>query len=103
MAGKKRDLVLEASIAAKSLQLDEIKTISKAWLQFDLNGDGIVSTREVHNFLANLNINIPDSEKEHIEKVLDKNGNGTIEFIEFVIAYEKGLFKNLQSQQQKKF
>ncbi|CAF0714319.1 unnamed protein product [Brachionus calyciflorus] len=90
-----RDLVKEAAEKAKNLQLEEIKTIKSAWDKFDLNGDGTVSTQEVDKFLDCLNIHIPESEQQKIIQQLDKNGNGTIEFVEFVINYEKGLFKNL--------
>ena len=67
----KRDLVLEASAKAKSLQLDEIITIRDAWLKFDINGDGEVSTEEVHDFLKLL-FEIPDEDKETIVKALDR-------------------------------
>jgi Ca2+-binding EF-hand superfamily protein len=60
-----------------------------------LNGDGVVKTAEVYAFLSHLKIVVPEDKKHLIVKELDRNGNGTIEFIEFVLAYEKGLFKNL--------
>ena len=48
------------------------KEIKAAWDKFDLNGDGTVSTSEVHDCLKNLNINIPDSQKKRIESELDR-------------------------------
>jgi Ca2+-binding EF-hand superfamily protein len=69
--------------------------IKAAWDKFDLNGDGVVKTSEVNEFLSHLNIVLPEAKKQHIVKQLDRNGNGTIEFVEFVMSYEKGLFKNL--------
>jgi Ca2+-binding EF-hand superfamily protein len=90
-----RDLVLEASQKAKNLQIDEIHRIKAAWDKCDLNHDGTVSVTEVDKFLSNLNISLPQSRRAEIIKALDRNGNGTIEFVEFVVNYERGLFKNL--------
>ncbi|RNA17416.1 calmodulin [Brachionus plicatilis] len=87
-----RDLVQEAAGRAKNLQVEQIKTIKEAFDQFDVNGDGTVSINEVDKVLDTLSIHIPESEQERIIQTLDKNGNGTIEFVEFVINYENGLF-----------
>lgn len=67
--------------------------IKNAWDKFDLNGDGEVSTREVDKFLAHLSIKLPDSERQNFIHILDRNNNGTIEFVEFVKVYETGIFK----------
>jgi hypothetical protein len=54
-----------------------------------------LTTDEVENFLAQLRKKIPDGQKQRILEQLDRNHNGTIEFIEFVLAYEKGFFVNI--------
>jgi hypothetical protein len=37
-----------------------------------LNGDGVVKTSEVNEFLSHLNIVIPEAKKQQIVKELDK-------------------------------
>lgn len=73
------------------------KGIKAAWDKFDLNGDGTVSTSEVEAFLSQLNIKLTADKKDEIVTKLDRNGNGTIEFVEFVKNYEAGLFKDLSA------
>lgn len=51
-----------------------------------------MTTNEVYQFLSKLDINVPEAERERITNDLDRNGNGTIEFVEFVKSYAKGLF-----------
>jgi Ca2+-binding EF-hand superfamily protein len=71
------------------------KEIKNVWDKFDLNDDGILTMNEVETFIRMLGKKIPDGQKQRILEQLDRNHNGTIEFIEFVLAYEKGFFLNL--------
>jgi Ca2+-binding EF-hand superfamily protein len=48
------------------------KAIKTAWDKFDLNGDGEVSTSEVEQFLAQLDIKVAASQKERILNELDR-------------------------------
>jgi Ca2+-binding EF-hand superfamily protein len=48
------------------------EAIKAAWDKFDLNGDGEVSTNEVEQFLAQLNIVVAASQKDKILNELDR-------------------------------
>ena len=91
-----RDLVSDASKAAKHMQLHEIQSklylilfskgklysnvnkklfkqgIYDHWKKFDHNKDGSVKTYEVHEMLERMNIRIPDDKKKEIEETLDR-------------------------------
>ena len=49
-----------------------IKEMGQAWMSFDLNGDGIVTTKEVFVVLGKLKINIPLEEQHKIVNALDR-------------------------------
>ena len=46
--------------------------MGQAWMSFDLNGDGIVTTKEVFVVLGKLKINIPLEEQHKIVNALDR-------------------------------
>lgn len=52
--------------------LNLIKGIKAAWDKFDLNGDGVVSIKEVDEFLKHLNIYVPLNERKNIQTHLDR-------------------------------
>ncbi len=57
---------------ALNLSLFVFEAIKAAWDKFDLNGDGEVSTNEVEQFLAQLNIVVAASQKDKILNELDR-------------------------------
>ena len=68
---------------------DRRKELQEAFEIFDLNKDGSISKKELENILRSLN---EDPEEEEIQQLLDEvdvDGNGEIDFEEFVALMGK--------------
>ncbi len=72
MGSSKEDLVSKASAQAKNLQVQQIEDIASAWLKFDADGNEVISTGEVANFLQHLSISMSQEEIENLVSTLDK-------------------------------
>lgn len=46
--------------------------MANAWKKFDINGDEVIKAEEVEQFLADLNINMPEEAREEFVASLDK-------------------------------
>eukprot|EP00455_Lapot_gusevi_P056497 TRINITY_DN9407_c0_g1_i2.p1 TRINITY_DN9407_c0_g1~~TRINITY_DN9407_c0_g1_i2.p1 ORF type:complete len:112 (+),score=20.96 TRINITY_DN9407_c0_g1_i2:109-444(+) len=74
----------------KSLQLDDEgletrRAAAQVFCQFDESGDGIISTTEFDQFYANLlEHQLTDKSRDACLRDLDSNGDGTIQFSEYV-------------------
>merc|ERR1712127_265300 len=90
------ELAEKASQNAKNLQVQEIEDLADAWQKLDQNGDETILVSEVDQFLQDLKIKMPEDARDALIADLDKNGNGTISFIEFVIAYNNGVFSEFK-------
>ena len=55
----------------------------------DVNKDGYLSKEEFGTMLKSLNDNISEEEIEKMMNVVDENGDGKIQFEEFVKAFVK--------------
>ena len=64
-------------------QADELK---KAFAVMDTNGDGVVTKEELKNLLKGLGEEVNDDVVEEMIKIADENGDGKIQFDEFVKA-----------------
>ena len=62
------------------------------FLALDANGDGVISTEELHTLLNSLKSRLKMSEKEirKFEKELDTDGDGTIDVKEFFTMIHSG-------------
>lgn len=72
MGASKEDLVSKATAEAKNLQVQQIEDIASAWMKFDADGNEIISTEEVAQFLQELAINMPQEEIDSLVADLDK-------------------------------
>ena len=71
-------------IEARSLQIHEV------YRHFDENHDQFVTPVEFKNGLAGLGIQLPDAQFQAIVQHVDANGNGTIDYDEFVSNLKNG-------------
>lgn len=72
MGASKEDLVSKATAEAKNLQVQQIEDIASAWMKFDADGNEIISTGEVVQFLQELAISMPQEEIDSLVADLDK-------------------------------
>lgn len=64
---------------------DEVKTdLKKAFQVFDLNGDGFISREELQKVLTKMGEKLTDKEVDEMMKKADKNGDGKIDYDEYV-------------------
>ena len=72
---------------------EQIAEFKEAFSLFDSNGDGTISVLELGTVMRNLDKTSNPTENELQEMIneVDKNGNGTIEFNEFLMLMAKQL------------
>ena len=63
---------------------EQLVEISGAFKKFDLNGDGTIDTNEIQTVMTNLGYPKTLEEAKAIVADVDTDGNGTIEFDEFL-------------------
>lgn len=62
---------------------DEDEDIKAAFLVFDKNGDGFVTSEEMHEVLSKFDLSTPIEEIEEMIKGVDADGDGMLSFEEF--------------------
>eukprot|EP00744_Colponema_vietnamica_P001475 GILI01002444.1.p1 GENE.GILI01002444.1~~GILI01002444.1.p1 ORF type:complete len:608 (-),score=178.51 GILI01002444.1:254-2077(-) len=62
---------------------EKFKKIQKAFMAFDENKDGVISKDEFMEAVENLNMRISAKEIDGLLQILDRNGNGSIDYHEF--------------------
>ncbi|CAG9464081.1 unnamed protein product [Pedinophyceae sp. YPF-701] len=72
---------IAATIHNSKLEKDEL--IFKAFKAFDKNGDGVLSISEITEALKDMNVD--DAEVRRIIKEVDKDGNGEVDYEEFLV------------------
>ena len=67
------------------------------FLELDVNGDGVISTEELHTLMKSLKSRLKMSEKEikKFAKEIDKDGDGTIDIEEFFTMIHSGPRRDL--------
>ncbi|KAK3578506.1 hypothetical protein CHS0354_007758 [Potamilus streckersoni] len=69
---------------AQGLTKDQIEEYREAFNLFDKDGSGHITTEELGVVMRNLGQSPTQEELEQMVREVDKNGNGTVEFSEFV-------------------
>ncbi|KAM3832242.1 uncharacterized protein M6D78_010405 [Vipera latastei] len=72
-----------------SLMEHEIAEYKEAFMLFDRNGDGTITTRELGTVMRSLGQNPTEAELREIVQKLEADKNGTIDFPEFLNLMEK--------------
>ncbi len=67
-----------------SLTPDQIQEIKDAFSLFDKDGDGSITTKEIGTVMKSLGQEPDESELEEMVKEFDADGNGEIDFDEFL-------------------
>ena len=74
---------------ADSLKEEQIEEFKKAFNLFDKDGDGSISIKELGEVLHSLGQKSTKSELKNMLKEVDADGNGEIDFPEFLIMMSK--------------
>ena len=69
-----------------SLSAEQVEELKAAFQSMDANGDGFVSKDELKSMLSSLGEPVDDSVIDEMIAVADTNGDGKIDFNEFVAA-----------------
>ena len=69
---------------AESLTREEIAECRESFKVFDQNGDGKITSKELHNVLMSLGQRRTQKECDEMVQVYDVDNSGTIEFTEFL-------------------
>ena len=68
------------------LSSEQAEELKKAFAVMDTNGDGVVTKEELKNLLKGLGEDVSDEVVDEMIKMADENGDGKIQFEEFVKA-----------------
>lgn len=85
-------------MTANSFTDEQIREYREAFNLFDKDGDETISTPELLTVMRSLGHNPSNDDIMDMIKEVDKNGNGKIEFNEFLILMEKKL-KTFESEE----
>jgi len=79
-------------MSQKNFNEQQLSDFKEAFAQFDTDGDGTISTKELYSIMKNLYNNYNQLSNEDIQDIInevDINGNGTIDFDEFLLLITK--------------
>jgi len=76
-------------ILSERLTEEQIREYNDAFQAFDKDGNGYITTKELKSLMRCLGCNPTDSEVQQIINEVDADGNGKIDFPEFVQLMEK--------------
>lgn len=72
---------LEKLIAGRSVEIDfEDEMLRAKFNEFDLDGDGSITKKELKTVLRSMGCEMPEEEAEDMIREADKNGDGVISF-----------------------
>merc|ERR1712064_161539 len=76
---------------ADQLTEEQIAEFREAFSLFDKDGDGKITTKELGTVMRSLGQNPKDEELNDMINEIDEDGNGTVDFEEFLVMMSKKL------------
>ncbi|KAJ3737291.1 calmodulin [Lentinula guzmanii] len=86
-------------MASDQLSEEQVNEFKEAFSLFDKDGDGTITTLELGTVMRSLGQNPTDAELQDMINEVDVDGNGTIDFNEFLAMMEKK-FKDTDSEEE---
>ncbi|KAI6647573.1 Calmodulin [Oopsacas minuta] len=80
-----------ASSGSHGLSKEQVEEFKEAFALFDKDGDGSITTRELGTIMRSLGLNPTEAELQEMINEVDLDGNGTIDFTEFLGMMSKKL------------
>merc|ERR1739840_77486 len=74
---------------ADSLTEEQIAEFKEAFSLFDKDGDGTITTKELGTVMRSLGQNPKEEELTDMINEIDEDGNGTVDFEEFLVMMAK--------------
>lgn len=81
----------EEALKSSKLTQDQIREVKEAFRVFDTNGDGCITATELKKLVTSLGYNITEAELMDMMNQIDADGNGAIDFPEFLALMSKNL------------
>ena len=80
-----------SEIMADQLTEEQIAEFKEAFSLFDKDGDGTITTKELGTVMRSLGQNPTEAELQDVINEVDANGNGTIDFPEFLTMISRNM------------
>ena len=80
---------MSAPAGEKPLSQEQVSEFKEAFSLFDKDGDGTITTKELGTVMRSLGQNPTQSELTDMIQEVDADGNGTIDFQEFLIMMHR--------------
>jgi len=85
------------SLLWEKLTREEISQWKKAFKEFDIDGDGTITGKELGNYIGKLGEKFSEEEINALIKIFDSNGDGELDYEEFLqmmtLTEEKAMIK----------
>ncbi|XP_070538780.1 calmodulin [Ptychodera flava] len=78
---------------------EQLKEFKEAFALFDKDGDGTITTKELGTVMRSLGQNPTEAELQDMINEVDADGNGTIDFQEFVVMMAKKMKETDQEEE----
>ena len=85
-----------------SLSEEIIKKCQKAFVRFDINGDGVIDLQELTNALVSMGYVCTEDDAADIMDDVDQNGSDSLDFLEFLRVIQRQKDKTIELTEEQK-